>query len=358
MALPEGRSYEVVVNAPLEDLGGPLAKAVAGRRALVVSAAPVARRYADRLLRGLRRAGFQAGLALLPDGESRKTLDEIRRLYGKFLKAGMDRKSVVIALGGGVVGDMAGFAAATYMRGLPFVQCPTTLLAMVDASLGGKTGVDLPQGKNLIGAFWQPRLVWMDLSTLDSLPVRQWRTGVAEVIKYGLIADRKLLERMEEIDLPRLQRDRALQEDIVGRSAGIKADIVSRDERETRGLRDLLNLGHTFGHALESVSGYRGYTHGEAIAVGMRAAARLGAALGVFPREGVARVEGLLARWGLPLKARRRLPRGRILAAMGRDKKTVGGVFRFVVPEAWGRARVASPVPLTQVNAALEAVGL
>ena len=358
LSLPEQRSYTIVVDAPLEELGAHLGSLVPGRKALVVSVPPVWRSYGPVTLRGLRRAGFQSSAVVIPDGESHKTLKTARRLYDHFLKAGLDRKSVVVALGGGVVGDTAGFAAATFMRGVPVVQCPTTLLAMVDASIGGKTGVDLPQGKNLVGAFWQPRLVWMDLSVLKTLPDRQWRTGIAEVIKYGLIADLKLLKRMEEVNLDRLKGDPGLQAEVVQRSVAIKARVVAQDERETRGVREILNLGHTFGHAVESVSGFRQYTHGEAIAVGFCAAARLGVLEGVFPRGGVSRVENLLVRWGLPVTVRRPLPRAKILGAMSRDKKTVGGTFRFVLPEAWAKARGVGNVPKAHVIEALRAVGL
>jgi 3-dehydroquinate synthase len=307
---------------------------------------------------GLSGAGFQSILACMPDGESHKTLDVVRFLYRRALAAKLDRRSVLIALGGGVVGDVAGFVAASFMRGIPFVQCPTTLLAMVDASIGGKTGVDLPEGKNLVGAFWQPKLVWMDLSTLATLPDRQWRTGIAEVIKYGLMADRSLFERLEKIDLPALKKNLGLQGVLVSRSAAIKAGVVSKDEWETRGLRETLNLGHTYGHAVESVTGYGTYTHGEAIAIGMCAAARLGALVGSFPADGVPRVDRLFQRWGLPTRVSRRLSRPLILAAMARDKKTLNGGFRFVVPVGIGRAKVVGGVASGLVAKTLAEVGL
>lgn len=358
LPLSGGRSHEIVVGAPLEKLGRALAPLVQGRRVLVISSAPIARRYAARLLGGLSGAGFQPSIARMPDGESHKTLEVVRFLYGRALAAKLDRRSVLIALGGGVVGDVSGFVAASFMRGIPFVQCPTTLLAMVDASIGGKTGVDLPQGKNLVGAFWQPKRVWMDLSTLATLPDRQWRTGIAEVIKYGLMGDRTLFERLEKIDLPALKKDVGMQGFLVSRSASIKAAVVSKDEGETRGLRETLNLGHTFGHAIESVSGYRAYTHGEAISIGMCAAARLGALLGSFPADAVPRVDRLFERWGLPTRVSRRLSRPLILAAMSRDKKTVNGGFRFVVPVGIGRAKVVGGVAPDQVSLTLAEVGL
>jgi len=356
--LSNGRSHRLVVGAPLEKLGAALSRVVTGRRALVVSAAPIARVHGAPLVRGLKKAGFAVSLALVPDGERHKQLRVVQTLYPQALAAGLDRRCPVVALGGGVVGDMAGFFAATYLRGVPVVQVPTTLLAMVDSAIGGKTGVDLPEGKNLVGAFWQPALVWMDPSTLRTLPDRQWRTGMAEVIKYGLIADKSMVKLLERKTLADLKKDPRLLANLIGRSAAMKARVVSRDERETRGLREILNLGHTFGHAIETVTGYRDYTHGEAIAVGMCASARLGAALGAFPVSAVDRVDALFRRWGLPVRARRPLPRAKILHAMAKDKKTIDGRFRFVVPVGWGSAKVVSDVDRGTLDAVLSAVGL
>jgi 3-dehydroquinate synthase len=356
--LSEGRSHGIVVGTRLENLGQALSPLVSGRKALVISAPPIAQHFGHRLLAGLRAGGFEVTLALMRDGESHKTLDSVQRLYLQALSAKLDRRSVVISLGGGVVGDVAGFVAATYMRGLPFVQCPTTLLSMVDASIGGKTGVDLPEGKNLIGAFWQPQLVWIDLSTLSTLPDRQWRTGMAEIIKYGFISDKGLFEQLEKGTLMELKKNSRQQELWVARSAAIKAGVVSKDERETTGLRATLNLGHTFGHAIETVSGYRAYTHGEAVAIGLCAAARLGAYLGTFPVKEIPRAEALVARWGLPTRVKRPLSRAKILTAMGRDKKTVDGGFRFIVPVGIGRAKVVAHVSPDNVVRTLKEVGL
>lgn len=358
LKLSEGRGHPIVVGARLGFLGRALANVVAGRRALVVSAGPISRLYGPAVTEGLRRAGFDSALCLMPDGESHKTLEVVQRLYRHALAAKLDRGSVVIALGGGVVGDVAGFAAATYMRGIPFVQCPTTLLAMVDASIGGKTGVDLPEGKNLVGAFWQPKLVWIDLSTLSTLPDRQWRTGVAEIIKYGMISDPDIFEVLEKNDLSRLKKSAKLLETLVARSVAIKADVVSKDERETSGLRATLNLGHTFAHAIESVSGYGTYTHGEAVAIGLCAAARLGACVGTFPLKWIPRVDALVTRWGLSTRVKRALPRTKILSAMARDKKAVNGNFRFVVPVGIGQAKVVANVSPDSVVRTLKEVGL
>jgi 3-dehydroquinate synthase len=356
--LAQGRGYDLRIGQPLDQLGRALTSFGFSQTVLVVSSAPVARAWRPLLWRGLTRAGFSPRLALIPPGESAKTLSTVRSLYRACLAAKLDRRSPVIALGGGVVGDAAGFAAATYLRGLPLVQCPTTLLAMVDSSIGGKTGVDLPEGKNLVGAFWQPRLVWMDLAALQTLPDREWRTGLAEVIKYGLINDPDLIALLEKITLDDLKRQRNLLESIVARSAMAKADVVSQDELETRGRREVLNLGHTFGHAIEAVTRYRSYTHGEAIAIGMCAAARLSGRLKALPFAYVRRLEALFERWGLPVRARRPLSRQKVLAAMSRDKKVVAGRFRFVIPVRWGKVQVVKGVPMPVLNRVLSEVGL
>jgi 3-dehydroquinate synthase len=358
VALLGGRGYEATVGASLADLGPRLARDVAGRRALVVSAPPVARRYAAPLVKGLENAGFAVATVLIPDGESAKNLTTVRGLYTRALRAGLDRRGVVVALGGGVVGDTAGFLAATYMRGVALAQVPTTLLAMVDSAIGGKTGVDLPEGKNLVGAFWQPRRVWMDVTTLGTLPDRQWRSGMGEVIKYGLMADASFWRRLENLDPAVLRRDPAALEAVVARSVRIKADVVAADERETAGLREKLNLGHTFAHAIETVTNYRRYTHGEAVAVGLCAAARLGAALGRFPAGGVARVEALVSRWGLPARVQPALPRPKILAAMARDKKNRAGRFRFILPTGWGRVQAVEGIPAATLSRVLDHVGM
>jgi 3-dehydroquinate synthase len=355
VSLPGGRGYGVHVGARLKGLGRAVAPLIAARRALVVSPGPVARRYAREVMAGLKAAGFDARLAVIPDGERHKNLRTVEGLYRAALAARLNRKNVIVALGGGVTGDIAGFVAATYMRGVPVVQVPTTLLAMVDASIGGKTGVDLPEGKNLVGAFWQPVLVWADLEVLDTLPVQEWRTGMAEVVKYGLIADRRILDIVRSETLHSLRSDPALLRELVARSAAVKARVVSADERETKGLREILNLGHTFGHALETVTGYSAYTHGEAVAVGMCAAARLGSRLGTFKAADVPIVDSLVSRWGLPSRVRRPVSRPRILQAMARDKK---GAMRFVVPAGWSRAKVVAGVPRPTVEAVLGEVGM
>ncbi|HOW28066.1 MAG TPA: 3-dehydroquinate synthase [Elusimicrobiota bacterium] len=353
-----GRGYFVKVNSLLVDLGRALKPLGFGPKVLIVSTPPVARHYAARLAYGLKKSGFTPSVVLIPDGEDRKDLKSVQRIYSACLRARLDRHSLIVALGGGVVGDVAGFAAATYMRGISCVQCPTSLLAMVDASIGGKTAVDLPQGKNLIGAFWQPRLVWMDLSVLKTLPEKQWHVGMAEIIKYGVIADPGILSDLESLTPQELRTSRFCLERLVARSAEIKARVVSRDETETRGIREMLNFGHTLGHALETVVGYRKISHGEAISVGMVFASRLANRLRYLSSSDADRLEKLIRRWGLPVRAPGRVSRAAILKAMSRDKKVMAGRWRFVLPFGWGQVKVVDNIPRSQILSALQSVGI
>ncbi|HRE49599.1 MAG TPA: 3-dehydroquinate synthase [Aggregatilineales bacterium] len=290
-------------------------------------------------------------LVALPDGEAFKTLDTVRTLYDAFLQAGVDRGGVVIALGGGVIGDMAGFAAATFLRGVTFVQAPTSLLAMVDASVGGKVGVDLPQGKNLVGAFKQPALVVIDLATLRTLPPEEWRCGVAETIKHGLIADPDLLylERYMHSGDPA-----AAAAGFVPQSVGIKIAVVEADPYE-HGQRAHLNLGHTFAHAVERVSGFA-WRHGEAVGIGLIAAARLSAALNLCEPELPAHVESLVAGVGLPTHLSG-MSAADIAAAMETDKKRQGADLRFVLLHAPAFPLVRGDIPTETVIAVLRTLG-
>jgi 3-dehydroquinate synthase len=337
------RSYPIRIGAgTLDAAGAAVAELTKARRAVVVTVPGVARRYAAPLERGLRAAGLRVRRLLVPDGERAKTLRQVARLYEALVDFEADRSTVVIALGGGVVGDLAGFVAATWLRGVPFVQVPTTLLAMADASVGGKVAVDLPRGKNLVGAFHQPKLVWIDVATLRSLPPRQRAAGLVEVIKHGAILDAPLFERFER-DLERiLALEPGAILDVLERSCQIKAQVVSRDERET-GLRMLLNFGHTLAHAIETLTGYRGVLHGEAVAIGMVFAARRSEGLGYAPGGTADRIEALLARAGLPTQPPP-LPRRAYLSALRVDKKRRDAHVRFVVLREIGRAET---VPLT-----------
>lgn len=316
--------------------------AAAGCRIGVVTNTVVARYYLDPVVRGLDGAGFVPHPAAIPDGESEKSLDRAGWLCGEWLDAGLDRTSIVVALGGGVIGDLAGFAAATYMRGIRWAQVPTTLLAMVDAAIGGKTAVNHPRAKNIIGAFHQPLLVLEDLAALDTLPDRQWREGLAEVVKTAIVLDAELFLYLEEHVKDILQRNPEAVRRIVVACAGHKARIVAEDEKETAS-RTILNYGHTLGHCVEALTGYGEWSHGEAISAGMVAAARLAQLLGLCGRNEVERQRALLESFGLPT----RLPLLELellIRTLYHDKKTRGGKLRFVLSPAIGQARVVEGV--------------
>jgi 3-dehydroquinate synthase len=311
-------------------------------RAVIVSNTTVAPLYGPALQAALAPHYGRVSLLALPDGEAHKSWETLNLIFDHLLANGCDRKTVLFALGGGVVGDMAGFAAACYMRGVPFVQVPTTLLAQVDSSVGGKTAVNHPLGKNMIGAFYQPERVLCDLGALDTLPPRELAAGLAEVIKYGPIADAAFLDWIETHLDDVLAREPAALAHAVARSCEIKAEVVGQDERES-GLRAILNFGHTFGHAIEAGLGYGQWLHGEAVACGMAMASDLSARLGLMPPAFVERMRRLIGRAGLPLRAPA-IGIDRFVDLMRVDKKAEGGEIRFVVIEALGRATVR-PAP-------------
>ena len=338
------RSYAIELGHDwLETAGERIAGRLDAERIAIVSVAPVARRYASILSRGLVRAGARVGRVLSPAGEASKSPRELVRLWERFLDQGLDRHSGVVALGGGVVGDLAGFAAASFLRGIPFVQVPTTVLAMIDSSIGGKTGINLAQGKNLVGAFHQPRGVFIDTATLASLPRRERAAGAAELIKAAAIWDADLFAWLEvhlEAFLD-LEPESVLH--ALGRACAIKAEVVARDEREG-GLRRLLNFGHTLGHAIEKHARYRGILHGEAVAIGMVFAAERSEALGTAPAGTAHRLASLLERAGLPTNPPDR-PRRAYLSAISVDKKRQGDGIHFVVLHGIGRAGTVSLRP-------------
>jgi len=338
------RSYAIRIGLDiLDQVGAAVAEAARARRAVVVTVPEVGRRYGARLERSLRAAGIQSRRVVVADGERSKSLRVVARLYEELLDFDADRGTVVVALGGGVVGDLAGFLAATFLRGVPFVQVPTTMLAMADASVGGKVAVDLPRGKNLVGAFHQPRLVWMDVATLRSLPRRQRANGLVEVIKHGVIRDVALFERFER-DLERvLDLEAGPTLDVLERSCQIKAEVVAQDEREA-GLRMILNFGHTLAHAIETLLGYRKLLHGEAVAIGMVFAARRSEALGLAPAGVADRIESLLQRAGLPTEPPD-LPRRAYLDALRVDKKRRDEHVRFIAVRELGKAEIVSLLP-------------
>ena len=337
------RSYPIKLGIDtLAGVGTAIARCAPSNRALVVSVPPVSRRYGGVLQRSLRAAGYRVHRVLVPDGEATKNPRQLSKLWDELIRVGADRNTPVVALGGGMVGDLAGFAAASYLRGVPFIQIPTTILAMVDASIGGKVAVNLPQGKNLVGAFHQPRLVWIDTATLRSLPVRQRAAGFAEVVKAAAIWDSKFFERLERDAEGLLELDPKLLIPTLARACAIKAEVVSRDERETD-LRQILNFGHTIAHAIEKLGRYRGLLHGEAVAIGMLVAARKSEQLGLSPAGTAERIRSLLLRFGLPSELPNH-PRKAYLDALRVDKKMANSKIRFVALRGIGRAET---VPLT-----------
>jgi 3-dehydroquinate synthase len=288
---------------------------------------------------------------LMDDAESAKNLQTVEKLSRSLIRAGIDRHSLIIAVGGGVVGDVAGFTASTCQRGVALVQIPTTLISQVDSAVGGKTGVNLPEGKNLVGTFYPARLVLVDFALLKPLPERQYRGGLAEVIKYGIIADTKLFTYLEKNFDAVLHRDPAALAYIIPRSLEIKAQVVSRDERDL-GLREILNFGHTFGHALETITSYRVYQHGEAVAWGMMAAALLGHEIGLTPADEVSRIVALIRRMG-PLPPWPKVAPEKLIAAMHSDKKARAGKLRFVLVPQIGEAQSHDNVPLKALERVL-----
>ena len=350
VATPGGR-YDILID------GGLFASAAAWQglprssQAVIVSNPKVDALYGAALRDAIAPLHRQVSRVLLPDGEEHKTWASLNLIFDHLMAQGCDRKTVLYALGGGVVGDMTGFAAATYMRGVPFVQVPTTLLAQVDSSVGGKTAINHPLGKNMIGAFYQPARVLCDLDTLTSLPPRELSAGLAEVIKYGPIFDLVFLDWIEEQLPALLRRERAALAHAVQRCCEIKAEVVGQDERES-GLRAILNFGHTFGHAIEAGLGYGAWLHGEAVGCGMVLAADLSAELGLVPADFVARLRRIVQAAGLPVQAPR-MPIERWLELMHVDKKAEGGEIRFVLIEGPGRA-IVRPAPNALVQRVIE----
>ena len=353
----DNAGYDILIGRGLlGDLSALVPSETQPSRIMIVTNPSVDVLYGDTLREALGPLGRDIVTDVLPEGEEWKTLDTVAKLIDRMVNARLDRKSLLVVLGGGVVGDIAGFAAATYMRGIPFVQVPTTLLAQVDSSVGGKTGVDHPLGKNLIGAFYQPVRVCIDPVTLASLPDEQMRNGMAEVIKYGVIADESLFVLLERHASSLGRLDDGTLEDVIRRCVQIKARIVQQDERETTGLRAILNYGHTIGHAVESVTGYTRFSHGEAVSIGMVAAAGIAERMELLDAEAAARQKALLEAAGLPTGLSGVEP-GRILEAMLTDKKAVGGAVRFVVPLSIGRVMVKDSVPTEIVEQALGELG-
>jgi len=327
--------YKITISKNVKDLTDALPLESKSKNLFIISDSNVSKLYLDKLCRELRLAGFDAKTAVIPAGESGKSIAALSSLYDKALKSGIDRKSRVLALGGGVVGDVAGFFAATYMRGIKFVQIPTTLLAMTDSSVGGKTAVNVPGGKNIAGVFYQPSFVWINPAYLSTLSQRQLKAGFAEIIKYAFVFDKNFYDY-----LLKLLRNGAICEKdfefIIYKSCSFKARVVEKDEFETKGLREVLNFGHTFAHALETYTGYKKYLHGEAVAAGMLFAAQLSAALKFCSKETYAKAKELLSEAGLIFKLGN-LNADKLVNLMKRDKKSLSSKLRFVLLKGIGK---------------------
>jgi 3-dehydroquinate synthase len=345
------RSYPIRIGSgTLAGAGAAIARSTGSRHAVVVTVPGVGRRYGATLQESLADAGMRVHRITLPDGDATKNLEQTGRIYDALLRFRADRNAVLVALGGGMVGDLTGFAAATYLRGIRFVQVPTTVLAMVDSSIGGKVGVNLPQGKNLVGAFYQPRLVWIDIDTLHSLPKRQRACGFAEAFKKAAIWDAKFFARFERDAEQLMELDASRLIPVIQGACRIKAEVVKRDEREGN-LRMLLNFGHTLGHAVEVLSGYENVLHGEAVAMGMVAAARRSEALGFSPPGTAERIETLAARFGLPTELPP-FPRSAYISALRVDKKMRDSRIQYVVLRGIGRAETVRLAPAAIAPAA------
>jgi len=349
------RSYDIVITT--NDVGSVghfvrrcLPKSTLGLVVCDTNTKPLA----QAIETALHAAGIRTGLATIPAGEDSKSLAHAARMYDALYELAADRQTVVVTVGGGVVGDLAGFIAATYNRGLPLVMVPTSLLAMVDSSVGGKTGINHPKGKNLIGAFHQPAGVWIDTALLDSLPEREYLSGLAEVVKYGVILDAEFFAFLEQNSPAIRSRQPDLIVPVVTCCCRLKADVVEQDEREETGVRAVLNYGHTFAHAFETVGGYGTWLHGEAVSAGMMCAARLAERQGLVGPEFTARQERLLASFSLPLRPRTEWSIDELIGVMRRDKKAAGGKLRFILPTRIGEVRLFDDIPESAVRAVLE----
>lgn len=356
----ESRSYDIEITSHLLSDVGPFAKNCVGeswtenRLAFIVTDSNV-QPHAEAVQAGFDSVGWRTGMHVFPAGEASKNLSTASDVFAAMAEQKADRRSVVVAVGGGVVGDLAGFAAATWGRGVPFVQVPTSLLADVDSSVGGKTGVNIPAGKNLVGSFHQPLGVFIDTATLDTLPEREFAAGMAEVIKYGVILDAEFFEYLEKNVAAIKAREQSAMQHIIARSCRLKADVVEQDEEERTGLRAVLNYGHTFGHAYEALLGYGTLLHGEAIAVGMIHAGQLAEQLGLIDAAFNERQLKLIEEFDLPTKLPQTLNVDDVVARMRVDKKSLDGQMRFILPERLGFVRLFDDVDETVVKSTLQA---
>lgn len=350
----DDRSYDICTGSDiLKDIGDKLKKFAFSPKSAIISNPTVYKLYGKKTLNAIKSAGFDVIPVIIPDGERYKDINTVQKIYGKLLKHRLDRKSAVIALGGGVIGDITGFVASTYMRGIHYIQIPTTLLAQVDSSVGGKTGVNHRLGKNMIGTFYQPKLVWIDIDTLNTLPRRELLAGLAEVIKYGVIWDYRFFEFLEKKREKIFDLDKKTLSFIIKRSCEIKADVVSKDERES-GLRAILNYGHTIGHAVETVTRYKKFLHGEAVAIGMHLEARLSELQGLLNKNEVSRIKSLIEDYGLPSEIPLDLKPGALIASIQLDKKAEAGELKFILPEKIGKVRIQKGIDSGTIEESLK----
>jgi 3-dehydroquinate synthase len=348
------RSYDIEIGSGnLHRLGQFLTERAKVTHVVLITDDHVQEPHAMRAAENLGELDIEVDVVCVEPGEPSKSLDVAAGLWQGLLELGADRKTVVAAVGGGVVGDLAGFIAATYARGLRFLQVPTSLLAQVDSSVGGKVGINLPDAKNMVGAFLQPLGVLIDTATLDTLPANEYRSGLAEVVKYGVILDAQLFDHLEANTAGLNERDHKLLAPVIARCCRLKADVVEKDEREEAGLRAVLNFGHTFGHAFESLSGYGTLLHGEAVAIGMVCAARLAQQLGRVDAQFTDRLRKLLESLGLPVKTPK-LDREEIIDAMMHDKKVQHGKLHFVLPSRLGHVELVGDIKAADIRAALK----
>jgi 3-dehydroquinate synthase len=347
------RSYDIEIGAGnLAQTGQFLTERETVSHVVVITDEHVEKPHAQQVADCMADASATVDLIVVEPGEQSKSLEMAAVLWERLLQLGADRKTVIVAVGGGVIGDLAGFVAATYARGIRFLQVPTTLLAQVDSSVGGKVGINLPEAKNMVGAFLQPRGVMIDTATLETLPDREYRSGLGEVVKYGVILDAAFFDYLEASAPALVRRDHDVLREVVARCCRLKADVVEQDEREETGLRAVLNYGHTFAHAFEALTHYQQLLHGEAVAIGMLCASRLAERLGRVDAQFTARQHSLLAALGLPIELPR-LNRDQILRAMMHDKKVEHGRLRFVLPTRMGHVELAGGVEPDDVRAAL-----
>lgn len=346
------RSYDIVIDSRILSNIGERIKVFDFSKVAVISNPTVFNLYGDVVINSIKNAGFEALHVIIPDGEEYKNFNQTYQILTELLKNKLDRKSCLIALGGGVIGDITGFVASIYMRGIHFIQVPTTLLSQVDSSVGGKTGVNHELGKNMIGTFYQPRLVWIDIDTLKTLPEREILCGIAEIIKYGVIWDEELFEFLAHNRDSILKLDPERLTHIIKRSCEIKAEVVSKDERES-GLRAILNYGHTVGHAVETETEYSKFLHGEAVAIGMNIEARLSEIMSFLNREDALKIKAIIDSYSLPFELPEDLNADKLISHMKLDKKVEAGEMKFILPEKIGKVKIQKGIDIENVRKAL-----